>query len=129
MLAPLIFLAAAAAPPPPKSGPVEKLHERVVEAIRNCPHSTDGEIVICARDRGIAEGYRIPKLDPRFAGGKLRPSGRGTVDGADVGASGIGSCTNVGAGGSTGCALRDLNQWSDWRRQRQAERRAVEGAY
>jgi hypothetical protein len=123
MLALLTFFAAAAAPPPAKSGPVEKLHEVVVDAIRNCPRSTDGEIVICARDRGIAEGYRIPKLDPRFAGARLRPSGRGTIDGADVGKSGIGSCTKVGAGGSTGCALRDLNQWSDWRRQ---QRRAAE---
>jgi len=121
MLALLTFFAAAAGQPA-KAGPIEDLHQRVVEAIRNCPHSSDGEIVICARDRGFAEGYRIPKMDPRYAGGKLRPSGRGTVDGADVGASGIGSCTNVGAGGSVGCTLRDLNKWSDWRRQqRQAE--------
>jgi len=125
MLALLTFFAAAAGQQPAKSGPIEDLHQRVVEAIRNCPRSTDGEIVICARDRGIAEGYRIPKMDPRFAGGKLRPSGRGTIDGADVGASGIGSCTKVGAGGSTGCALRDLNKWSDWRRQ---QRRAAEDA-
>jgi hypothetical protein len=116
----LLLLAAAAPDPAVTAGPVEKLHKRVVEAIRNCPEAQAGDVVVCAPDRGIAEGYRIPKLDARFAEGALRPSGRGTVsDGA--GAGGTGSCTAIGAGGSLGCSRRDYEAWSAAKRQRKAE--------
>ena len=113
---PFLFLlpaAAADAPPPPPPKPVDNLRQIVVDAIRNCPKSADGELVVCAKDRGIAEGYRIPKMDERFAK-NLRPSGRGEVAVVDggVGASGIGSCTKVGAGGSIGCAKAEINAWA-----------------
>ncbi len=69
----LLFLAAAAAaaaPEKPKAGPVEKQHQFVVDAVRGCPEAaTVDEIVICSNDRGIAEVYRLPRLDQRFAAG------------------------------------------------------------
>lgn len=123
----LILAIAAAEPPPPadppKAGPVEHLHKQVVAAIRNCPEGEEGEIVVCSRDRGIAEAYRIPKMDSRFAN-NLRASGRGTASaaaGADVAAAGTGSCSAAGAGGATGCQLQIDKQWSDWKRQQQAD--------
>jgi hypothetical protein len=125
MAAALALLLAAAAPvaEPPKAGPVEHLHKQVVQAIRNCPEGEDGEIVVCSRDRGVAEAYRLPKMDGRFA--TLRPSGRGTAAaaaaGADLGASGTGSCSAAGAGGATGCQLQMDKQWGDWKKQRQAD--------
>jgi hypothetical protein len=122
MIAMLLLAAAAAAsqpPAPPKVGPVEHLKKRVVDAVRNCAEPLPGEVVVCAPDRGIAEGYRIPKLDPRFAG-NLRASGRGEVAG-DPAAAGTGSCSKVGAGGATGCAKRDYSDWKAERRRMREE--------
>ena len=110
---------APASPPPP--APVEHLRKVVIDAIRNCPEHKPDEIVVCSPDRGVAEGYRIPKLDARFAGTGLRPSGRGKADGADVGKTGIGSCSKVGAGGTIGCGAAEYRAWK-------AERRADRAA-
>jgi len=98
----------------------ESLHQAVVDAIRNCPHGEGGEVIVCSRDRGVAEGYRIPKLDSRFAT-NLRPSGRGELP-ADAGAAtGAQSCSNVGASGSTGCAKKAIDSWADWKKQKKKE--------
>lgn len=124
MLAFLFLLQAAAEdpPPPPPAKPVEELHQIVVDAIRNCGKSTTGEIVVCAKDRGIAEGYRIPKMDERFAK-NLRPSGRGEIVGPALGAAGIGSCSKVGAGGSIGCARDEIKAWgAEHKAKREADR-------
>jgi hypothetical protein len=124
-MTPLLFLlaGAAAAAAVPKVGPVEHLKKRVVEAVRNCPEQVAGEVVVCAPDRGIAEGYRLPRLDPRFASAGLRPNGRGEVD-ASVGATGTGSCSHVGAGGALGCAKQDYGSWAAERRRQRAEQRS-----
>lgn len=116
----LLLLAAEAAKPAP-AGPVDHLHQVVVEAIRNCPQGADGAIVVCARDRGIAEGWRLPKLDPRYAGNALRPSGRGTLATSDVAATGVGSCSATGAAGATGCSLAEANAWGAWKREQKAD--------
>ena len=114
----LLLLAAALAAPAAKPGPVEQLRKVVVGAIRNCLAPESGEIVVCAPDRGVAEGYRLPRLDPRYAGSNLRPSGRGTLP--NVGASGTGSCSTVGGGGQTGCALAEAKAWGAWKRERKS---------
>ena len=118
-LLPLLLLMGQAAasddPPPPPPAPVETLHKIVVDAIRNCPEHAPDELVVCAKDRGIAEGYRIPKMDSRFAK-TLRPSGRGEVSGAAVGATGIGSCTKSGPGGAIGCSRDELKAWAAQRK-------------
>lgn len=122
-----VLLLAAAAPvtvEPPPVGPVEHLHKKVVEAIRNCPEAAPGEIVVCSRDRGVAEGYRLPRLDPRYAGETIRPSGRGTLASPATGASGTGSCSAAGAGGSTGCQVQLNNDWGTWKKEQQADGRA-----
>ena len=123
MLALLLFAQATTGKP---AEPVGHLREVVVDAIRNCPKPVGDEIVVCSRDRGIAEGYRIPKLDPRYAT-NLRPSGRGELAGAEVGATGVRSCTNVGAVGATGCTLGDYSLWGAWAREQRAARKAAEG--
>jgi hypothetical protein len=118
VILPLLLLAAD--PPAAEPAPVDTLRSTVVDAIRNCPKGRDGEIVVCSRDRGFAEGFRIPKLDPRFAR-NLRPSGRGELASAEPGAAGIGTCTNTGAGGTTGCTLKQAKSWGEWKKQQKAE--------
>jgi len=122
----LIGAAAAAADDPPAPPPpmaTETLRQTVIDAIRNCPRGEDGAIIVCSRDRGVAEGYRIPKLDPRFAT-NLRPSGRGELPATAEAATGTGSCSNVGASGATGCTKKDIDIWSKWKQQQQAEDQA-----
>jgi hypothetical protein len=127
MIAILLFAALAAEGPPttkPKMGPVEKEHKMVVDAVRGCPEREDeDEVVVCSRDRGISEGYRLPKLDPRFAI-NLDKNGRSELTDPALGATGAGSCTNVGAGGNTGCTLRNIKGWADEQKRKKAEDKA-----
>ena len=127
MLPLLLFAAVAGVGPPtdkPKMGPIEKEHKIVVDAVRGCPQDEDEEeIVVCSRDRGIAEGYRLPKLDPRFAV-NLGKNGRSELTDPSLGASGAGSCSTSGAGGSTGCTLRNIKSWAEEQKRRKAEDRA-----
>ena len=121
----LLLFAAEIATTKPKLGPIEKEHKMVVDAVRGCPESeSEDEIVVCSKDRGVAEAYRLPKLDPRFDV-RLRKNGRGGLD-DDLGAGGIGSCTTTGAGGSTGCTLRGINNWAAEQRRKKADDHAYE---
>ena len=64
MLLWLMLMAQAVTPDVPvdaPAAPFETLHGVVVDAIRNCMKN-DGEIVVCSRDRGFAEGQRLPKI-------------------------------------------------------------------
>lgn len=119
----ILLMLAAVAAAVPKAGPVETLHTVVVEAIRNCPKGKGDEIVVCSRDRGIAEGFRLPRLDPRYAGPGLKPGGRGVLTDAGVAAVGVGSCSTVGANGATGCGRRAADDWGAWKRGERAEGR------
>ena len=121
----LILALAAADPPADAAAAAADIRQKVVTAIRNCPEAKGDEIVICSRDRGIAESYRLPKLDPRYADSdpKIRtPEAvfEGTGDG------GFGSCSAVGIGAGTGCAMRDYRAWGDWKRRQKAAREAAE---
>ncbi len=126
MLLPILLLFAAEIPSSkPVVGPIEKEHKMVVQAVRGCPEPREGEVVVCSRDRGVAEGYRLPRLDPRFAD-NLRPTGRAGPADATLGASGAGACSPSGAGGFTGCAKRGYDAGGAARRRRKAEARAYE---
>lgn len=75
MTASLWLLALATAPEAtPPATPLDTLHGVVVDAIRNCGQRGD-EIVVCSRDRGFAEGQRIPKIvkpKPPASGGGVK---------------------------------------------------------
>jgi hypothetical protein len=74
-----------------------------------CPTDRDGnEIVVCTR-RDAAEQYRVPKelrnfkVTPENQSWALRAQGT-----LDTGASGIGSCSAIGPGGSLGCSQQQF---------------------
>ena len=86
-----------------------KTSEIIVYGTDPCPRSTDGEIFVCQR-RPEAERFRIPP--------KLRPSGPPQTRNSWVnqsrvfsreGLTGPQSCSAVGPGGYTGCALQEVH--------------------
>lgn len=75
-----------------------------------CPRQADDEVVVCVR-RPAEERYRIPEA--------YRPTGdrqqgqswaRQSQDLRTVGATGPGSCSEVGPGGHTGCLLKQIQR-------------------
>jgi hypothetical protein len=82
-----------------------------------CPRGGDDEIVVCAR-KPEGERFRIPEA---VRGDPNDPANRSWADRAQTleyaGRTGIGSCTPVGPGGSTGCLSQLLHQAREERRQ------------
>jgi hypothetical protein len=84
-----------------------------------CPTNADGdEIVVCVR-RPAEERFRIPK-DLRDQEVKRENESWAVrqQDTLSVGATGIGSCSTVGPGGSTGCAAQEYRAGKAEARQR-----------
>jgi len=76
-----------------------------------CPTDRDGnEIVVCTR-RDASEQFRVPKelrefkVTPENQSWALRAQGT-----LDTGASGIGSCSAIGPGGSLGCSQQQFRE-------------------
>ena len=96
----LAFAAPAAAQAP---APEPKISTMIVYGDDACPPSTDDTIIVCAR-KPEGERYRIPEAlrsdpdDPKNQAWAERATAL-----EYAGRAGIGSCTPVGPGGSTGC--------------------------
>ena len=95
----------------------ERVNALIIYGNDPCPRGNGDEIVVCAR-KPEGERYRIPesvRIDPND------PANRTWADRAQsleyAGRSGIGSCTPVGPGGSTGCLAQILRQAREERRQ------------
>jgi hypothetical protein len=105
-------------PPPPKpTTPGQASRNAPVNGVlvlygnEKCPTDRDGnEIVVCTR-RDAAEQYRVPKelrnfkVTPENESWALRAQGT-----LDTGASGIGSCSAIGPGGSLGCSQQQFRE-------------------
>lgn len=88
-----------------------------------CPQSTDGEIVVCAR-QPESERYRIPKaLRQHKAEPIMERSWAARTASADAVSQAIlpDSCSAIGSYGQTGCTMQMLRQWF-------AERRAAQSS-
>ncbi|HEX8642153.1 MAG TPA: hypothetical protein VF704_13495 [Allosphingosinicella sp.] len=104
--------AAAAAPQAPAIGPTDdpRVNQLIIYGDDPCPQSTNEEIIVCAR---LPEGdrYRIP---PNLRENPDAPANQSwanrAVELSYVGASGIGSCSPAGAGGSIGCFNQIVQQ-------------------
>lgn len=104
--------AAIAAAPAPPVDPLADWRKVIVAAIRDCPQSRGDEIVVCAKDIGEAPpAYRYVRLTGRYEG-IADDARRLPVRPAELpGATGVGSCSPVGAGGATGCEVRTADRW------------------
>ena len=94
----------------------------VIYGKQKCPTDADGnEIVVCVR-RAPGEQFRIPKELREL---KVTPENESwaakSAANDGVGASGIGSCSTVGAGGQSGCFLQRAQQA---KRENQAKKAA-----
>nr|WP_299849157.1 hypothetical protein [Sphingomonas bacterium] len=102
---------------PASTGPGEVARQAPINGVltlygnQRCPTDKEGsEVVVCVR-QGAAEQYRIPKALRTF---QVTPENESwaskVVAHDDVANAGIGSCTTVGPGGSTGCFLQQARQ-------------------
>lgn len=88
----------------------EKINQLIVYGDDECPQSSGDEIVVCAR-MDEADRYRIPSSlrsdpnDPRNQAISERIKAY-----EYVGASGTMSCSPSGAGGFTGCGLKEIDR-------------------
>lgn len=89
-----------------------------------CPTNKDGDEIVVCRRLDEAERYRVPK-DLRE--GEVKPQRESWAvrqqDALTTGGTGTGSCSAVGANGSTGCFVR---QATTARAERRQEKKAAE---
>lgn len=88
----------------------EKINQLIIYGDDKCPESTGDEIVVCAR-MGEADRYRIPSSlrgDPNDARNQAMSERIKSYE--YVGASGTMSCSPSGAGGFTGCGLKEIDK-------------------
>lgn len=88
----------------------EKINQLIIYGDDECPQSTGDEIVVCARMDESAR-YRIPSS---LRGDPNDPRNQATSERIKayeyVGASGTMSCSPSGAGGFTGCGLKEIDR-------------------
>jgi hypothetical protein len=95
----------------------ERVNALIIYGSDPCPRGNGDDIVVCAR-KPEAERYRIPeavRIDPNDPANRTWADRATTLEYA--GRTGIGSCTPVGPGGSTGCLGQLLHQAREERRQ------------
>ena len=119
----------ALAIPAPVAAQGVSVPPRVIYGTQKCPTDADGnEIVVCVR-RPPGEQYRIPK---ELRDLKVTPENESWAAKAEandrVGATGVGSCSTVGPGGSTGCLVQRGRLYKREKQDAKADQRAVDAA-
>lgn len=123
-----------AARPKPVEAPAEVARGAPVNGVlvlygnQRCPTDNDGnEIIVCER-RSAQEQFRVPKelrelvITPENSSWATKA--QGTLD-AGVGVNGTGSCSAVGAGGTTGCFAQQARAAKRENQARKASEAAV----
>ena len=87
----------------------EKVNQLIVYGEDPCPASDDGSITVCAR-KDEAERFRIPAPLRDNPNASVNQGWSQRVKAYEtVGASGVNSCSPVGAGGASGCMAQLIN--------------------
>ena len=87
----------------------EKINQLIIYGDDKCPQSSGDVIVVCAR-LGEEERYRIPqKLRSLEVPESKKAWTQKVLAYEHVAANGTMSCSAVGAGGFTGCGLKDID--------------------
>jgi hypothetical protein len=87
----------------------EKINQLIIYGDDVCPQSNSDEIVVCAR-LAEADRYRIPKKLRDVENTPVKEAWTNRVLAYEsVAASGTLSCSAIGAGGFTGCGLKDID--------------------
>lgn len=100
-----------------------RVRQIIVYGNDKCPETSANEIVVCAR-RPENDRYRIP--ENLREGERMRDGESWVARSEDVermGREGIGSCSAVGPGGSTGCLAEMIRQYRQDRRNNAQPRR------
>ena len=131
MLRSFAILAALAVPLAAPAVAFAQAEGSQVQRVRNvtlapgekCPSSSDTEIVVCGT---LEQPYRIPKAfrdnGPIGAANQSWVNRTATVDDVSRVAGGLpDTCSPVGTGGQTGCALATARAWAAERRAQKAE--------
>jgi hypothetical protein len=106
-LSPLMLALSPATPAQDEPG--EKVNQLIVYGDDPCPPSTGDEITVCAR-KEESERYRIPEALREGGDLQKNESWNNKVLAYEmVGASGLQSCSPVGANGWSGCAQRFIS--------------------
>lgn len=101
----------------------------VIYGSQKCPTDASGnEIIVCIR-RPPGEQFRIPKelRDLKVTPENESWAAKGAANDA-AGATGIGSCSTVGPGGASGCAVQAGRLYKREKQDKKADQRAVEAS-
>ena len=131
MLRSLAILASLVLPLAASQAALAQAEGSQVQRVRNvtlgpgekCPPSSSTEIVVCG---SLEQPYRIPKQfrdnGPIGAANQSWVNRTATVDDVSRVAGGLpDTCSTVGTGGQTGCALATARAWAAERRAQKAE--------
>ena len=107
--------------------PPQRIRDITLQGAQSCPPSTATEVVVCHRND---EPYRIPKAlrddGPIPAASQSWVNRAATVDQVGRVAGGLpDTCSAVGSGGQSGCALQQNQQWAAEQRARRAADAAI----
>ena len=119
----------AAAPQQQSSEPPRRIRNVQLQQGQACPRGTSDEVVVCST---IEEPYRIPRQF-RDEGPVEAPNQSWAARAADLDQTGKvagglpDTCSPIGSGGQSGCALQANRAWAAERRAQQRAAESVPG--
>ena len=108
--------------------PPQRVRSVTVTGNQPCPKSTAEEVIVCSR-AGEDEQFRIPtqfRELPHPAANNSWVNRAALIDQVSREASGLpNTCSVVGSGGQTGCAMQQLKRYSAEKRAQQREQESI----